>query len=81
MKQVNIYLYNQRWKEVIYVFEDKNLIVRPSTTQIPITQKEETREVFEQFLEILSEEQQKEFQNFLVTAKALLSMKLLKPSA
>lgn len=49
--------------------------------RIPTTQKDETKEVFEQFLELLNEEQQKEFQNFLNTAKALLSMNLLKPSA
>lgn len=49
--------------------------------RLPITQKEETKEVFEQFLEVLDEEQQKEFKNFLSTAKALISMNLLKPSA
>ena len=52
-----------------------------SEYKIPTTQKEETKEVFNQFLELLTEEQQKEFQNFLNTAKALVSMNLLKPSA
>ena len=60
--------------------KDKVLTVQRED-RLPITQKEETKEVFEQFLELLNEEQQKEFQNFLNTAKALLSMKLLKPSA
>lgn len=58
--------------------KDKVLTVQRED-RLPITQKEETKEVFEKFLELLNEEQQKEFQNFLNTAKALLSMKLLKP--
>ncbi len=78
MKQLNIYLCNQRWKEVIDMAKDKVLTVQRED-RLPITQKEETKEVFEKFLELLNEEQQKEFQNFLNTAKALLSMKLLKP--
>lgn len=58
------------------MLEQKN-----KTIQLPVTQKQETEEVFHQFLEVLDEEQQKEFKNFLVTAKALVSMNLLKPSA
>ena len=60
--------------------KDKVLTVQRED-RLPTTQKEETKQVFDQFLELLNEEQQKEFQNFLNTAKALLSMKLLKPSA
>lgn len=57
------------------------VLVNQREDRIPTTQKEETKEIFNQFLEVLNEEQQKEFQNFLLTAKALLSMNLLKPSA
>lgn len=60
--------------------KDKVLVTQRED-RISTTQKEETKEIFNQFLEVLNEEQQKEFQNFLLTAKALLSMKLLKPSA
>lgn len=60
--------------------KDKVLVTQRED-RIPTTQKEETKEIFNQFLEVLNEEQQKEFQNFLLTAKALLSMNLLKPSA
>ena len=64
MKQLNIYLCNQRWKEVIDMAKDKVLTVQRED-RLPITQKEETKEVFEKFLELLKNSR-KNFKIFLI---------------